>query len=99
MRANQDPTRLTPTQDMAGCIAGDMKPQKLQSTAAHLWSNIVRAANNVCEDLAGFVENRQPKVCGLQRRLIFLGRQQEVLRLQVPAPNAKPGFVILVGTV
>jgi hypothetical protein len=37
------------------------------------------------EDLAGAVEDGQPKVRGLERGIVVLRHQQEVLRLQVPA--------------
>ena len=67
----------------------------LQGAAAHLWRDIVGAADDICEHLAGLVEHGQPKVRGLQRRVVVLGRQQEVLRLQIPAPDSTSEYATL----
>lgn len=40
-----------------------------------LWCNIVGAADYICERLAGLIEDGQAKVCGLEWRIVGLGRQ------------------------
>uniref|UniRef100_A0A0A9CLN5 CDPK1 n=1 Tax=Arundo donax TaxID=35708 RepID=A0A0A9CLN5_ARUDO len=51
--------------------------------AQHFWSYIVRASNNICENLTRLEEHGEAEIDCFERHIIILVRQQEVLGFEI----------------